>query len=442
MDSKKNQSLVKWDINFLEYPNWIVNSNKPIKSFTIEKKDSSGNIIGVYSVSTTEEVDRLPDRVDKSILYYLLLSRKQAVQTTRYKISQGVFNARSPHHYNRIMQALKRWFCISIEFKGLFYEEEGYSNRLFHILDLPLIQPRFHIVEDVTLKKDGSLFIRFNQTFYDQLEKTNFFKYVDFSEFKKLKKPISAMLYEHLIKQFKGRVFWKTKIKKLAEKLTIINPDEPDKYQYYPSEILRLLKTAVNEINKNTSLKFTMDYDEDKKICMFELLGKDSKLSPSAGDSEELTRLLALLPEALKGQRSVKAILEGYLKEKGYQFVQSNIIYALQNSKKNMKAFLKKALLNDYGEETRAMAVSEEEQRRKAKAIEETRAKKDADDMALLDRVKGWIEKHGGKEKALYQGYPVVACNADFMAVQISKNERKSFDLVDVKEKGFGKSSK
>lgn len=410
MDSKKKKSLVKWDINFLEYPNWVVDSNKPIKSFTIEKPN------GVYSVSTTEEVDRLPDRVDKTILYHLLLSRKQTVQTTRYRISQDVFNARSPHHYNRIMQALKRWFCISIEFKGLFYAEESYSSRLFHI------------VEDVTLKEDGSLFVRFNQTFYEQLEKSNFFKYVDFNEFKKLKKPISAMLYEHLVKHFKGRGFWKINIIKLAEKLTI--------NRIYPSDILIKLKPAVNEINKNTSLKFSMDYDGETKKCLFHLLNKEEKIDSGSGDSEELNRLVALLPETMKTQRSVKALLGEYLKENGYQFVQSNIIYSLQNAKKNMKAFLKKALLNDYGEEVRAGAAAEEAHKQKEKTVEDARAKKDAMEKELWNQVNEWIKKYGGKGKALYKGCVVVACNHDFMAVEVG-NGRKAFDLADVREEEF-----
>jgi hypothetical protein len=393
-----------------------VDNKRPIKSFTIEKPN------GKYHVSTTEDCDRLPDHLDKTILYYLLLQKNKTVSTTRYEISNRIFNSDTSHYYEKIEKAIKRWFSISINFEGVFFTGDGYTKRGFHVIDSYKFE-----------KKDNrgeNLVIQINSEFYDQLERTHFFKYVDFNEFHKLKKPISASLYEHLIKQFKGRNTWRISILKLAEKLTI--------NRKYPYDILVKLKPAVNEINKNTNFKFTMDYDEETKRCLFTLLGKDAKSDHITGDSEELTRLLALLPEELKGQRSVKTLLEGYLKEKGYQFAQSNIIYALQNAKKNMKAFLKQALLKDYGEETRAMAVVEEQQRRKNKAIEETRAKKDAEEKELWNQVLGWIKKHGGVEKVLYHGDIVIVCSPSVGGLVIETEDgRKAIPLAEVREEEF-----
>lgn len=421
MDKKQKKEqkdqLVKMDISFLEYKNWLVDSRGIIKSFTIETPN------GKYEISTTEKVDRLPDRVDKTILYYLLLSRSPTVTISRYKIAHAVFDERSVHIYNKIMLALERWASVTINFDGVFYEGDGYTKRIFHIID------------HVTLRDDGQLYIRFNKEFVDQLEATEFYKYINFNEFKSLKRPVSAALYELLVKQFKGRDFWKIGIVKLAEKLTL--------NRKYPYDILVKLKPAVNEINKNTNFKFTMDYDEEAKRCLFMLLGKDAKTDHNSVDSAELNRLLALLPEAIKSQRSVKALLEGHLKEKGYNFVQSNIIYALQNAKKNMKAYLKQALKNDYGEETRAMAVVEEQQRRKNKALEEVMAKKEAEEKELWGQVRSWIEKHGGVGKARYHGDIVIACSPSVGGLVIETEDgRKAIALRDVKEKNFSKSSK
>jgi hypothetical protein len=417
MKQDKNQ-LVKWDNNFLNCKNWLINSRGNIKSFSIELPN------GIYEISTTEKVDRLPDRVDKTILYYLLLSNKPDVITTRYKVAHGVFDKRSGYDYKRIMLALERWISVTIKFEGVFFEGDGYTSRIFHVID------------EAVLRDDGKLHVRFNQSFFKQQQETHYMKYVNFQEFKILKSPVSAALYEHLIGKFKGRDAWKTGIIKLAKNLTMSRE--------YPSQILLKLKPAVNEINKNTNFKFTMDYDEDRKICLFKLLGKDAKADHSAMESEELNRLLALLPEALKGQRSVKAMLSEYLQSSGYQHVQSNIIYTLQNAKKNMKAYLKKALINDYGEESRANAVEDEKKRVHAKAIEEARAKKDADEKELWDRVKSWIEKHGGVGKALYHGHVVQRCHPDMggLVVKMGDGEMNAFALGEVREKGFGKLSK
>ena len=67
----KNEKLsVKDDINFLEYPDWVVDERKGAKTYVIEKNNGKYN--GKYIISTTENIDRLPDRTDKILLYYLL----------------------------------------------------------------------------------------------------------------------------------------------------------------------------------------------------------------------------------------------------------------------------------------------------------------------------------------------------------------------------------
>jgi len=61
--NNKDKLFLKDDINFLEYPNWIVSERSKSKTLTIERES------GRYIVSTPDAIDRLPDRTDKIVLY-------------------------------------------------------------------------------------------------------------------------------------------------------------------------------------------------------------------------------------------------------------------------------------------------------------------------------------------------------------------------------------
>jgi hypothetical protein len=135
---------------------------------------------------------------------------------------------------------------FTLNFEGVFYEGDKYTKRGFHILD------------GYKLSEDGKLEIYFNEQYLEQLRNTNYFKLINFDEYKLLKRPVSARLYEILIKTFKDRDIWQIGIVRLAEKLTL--------EKRYPSQILEKLQPAVNEINKNTGLKVNLDYNNETHI--------------------------------------------------------------------------------------------------------------------------------------------------------------------------------
>ena len=415
-ENKKEEQLVKMDINFLEYPNWTVAGRSDIKSFTIEKPH------GTYHVSTTEKADRLPDRVDKMVLYSLLLSKKKNIKTTRYRIAKAVFGKDAPFYYDKVILALERWMWIGIKFEGTFYEGDGHSKRGFHIIDNYKLIPKDKRGEELT--------IRINSDFFKQLEETGFFKYLDFEEFKKLRSPVTARMYEILIKTFKDRTIWKIGIMLLAEKLTL--------NRVHPSQILIKLKSAIKEINKKTNLKFTMDYDPEKQLCTFTLIKSEEKDLFKEGTAEEVRRLLLMLPESLRRQKSVKELVADYHSQKGFQYVYFNILYTLQNANRNKKAYFKKALEENYGEEIQAQMIEAAKIEEERKKQEAKRKEKEEKEIKLWDKVNRWIENHGGKERALYQGFSIVACNPSVGGLVIQNgNERTSIPLDQVKEKEF-----
>ena len=175
MERATKRKTFKDDINFLEYPNWTVTEREKIKEVTIEKE------YGVYKLTTG--VDSLPDRLDKIVLYYLLYTllkdsqlKSTEIRTTRYKIAKGVFCKTKnvgKSEYDRIMLSLKRWTAIFIEFEGVFYNGDEYINQYFHIIDNVVLN-----------KKTKELCIQFNNQYIKQLKETNYFKLINFDEYK------------------------------------------------------------------------------------------------------------------------------------------------------------------------------------------------------------------------------------------------------------------
>jgi len=257
-----DKKRLKDDINFLEYPNWAVNPRGDTNKLVIEKENGRYEIIAPLG---------LPSHFDKTVLYYLLHRAykesgftKYSIVVNRHQIAKNVFfgvKSIGKNKYDRIMSSLKRWTVTAIDFEGLFFEKDEYTSRYFHVID------------EVVLKKEsGELLVRLNEGYVKQLCETKFCKWIDFEQYKKLSRASSARLYEILVKSFKTSIYWKIHIKKLAEKLTFGMREHAK--TYYPSDVLRHLKPAVNEINRNTELHISLRYNKDTGICIFEKLEK------------------------------------------------------------------------------------------------------------------------------------------------------------------------
>jgi hypothetical protein len=353
MDMKKEMMKIKEDINFLEYPNWLVSEKKALKTYKIEKPN------GTYVISTTEDIDRLPDRTDKIILYYLVSYlmkddfRNRVVETSRYRIAKDVLGS---FKYERIMLGLKRWHSVSINFHGVFYEGDGYSTRYFNVIDNVIL-------------KENKLKIYFNIDFLEQLRNTNYFKLIDFDEYKRLRRPVSARLYEILVKTFKDRDTWQIGIIKLAEKLTL--------EKRYPSQILEKLIPAVNEINKRTGLKIHFDYNKETHVCTFTKVKQSD--SPRSQDKtqqvslpfedDRFVALTELLPKEHEGKKTILDALNRTYQKHGFDYVARNIRYTNRYCKGNYRAYLTKALKEDWG------VALEEDDKRKEKVRKEQERK-------------------------------------------------------------------
>jgi hypothetical protein len=371
---KNNELTLKDDINFLEYPNWIISEKESSKTYIIEK----GN--GKYVISTTEDIDRLPDRTDKIVLYYLMNLLKKNdfkdkfVEVSRYQIAK---NALGSFKYDRVMLALKRWYKVSIDFHGIFYEGDKYTTRGFHIID------------GYKLDDNGTLYISFNEQYIEQLRNTNYFKLINYDEYKRLKKPISARLYEILIKTFKDREIWQIRIAKLAEKLTLGKRE--GKNSYYPSDVLIKIQPAVNEINNKTELKLKLDYNKETYNCTFTKL-KQVHVNKSEAEQQEtqipeeetFKALTSLLPAEHQGKNTIVESITDFYKKQGFDYTARNIKYTNRHCKGNYRAYLDKALKQNWGlameeDEKRQQELREEEERQRQKEQEEIKRQEELD---------------------------------------------------------------
>ena len=77
------------------------------------------------------------------------------------------------------------------------------------------------------------------------------------------------------------------------------------------------------------------------------------------------------MPKHYQKQKSLKELLQKYLKDKGYEYVKWNILYANQMATKNWKSFLKSALAENWGEELEA----EEKRKKEARELTELTGK-------------------------------------------------------------------
>jgi len=308
------KKVIKDDINFLEYPTWVIGSKGKNTTFTITKDKGKYEIMSPHG---------LPKRFDKIVMYYLLYKLYQEtsfdsymISTNRYEIAKNIFDANhfGKNIYARIMRALKKWNAISIEFEGMFYEDEHYSIRYFHIVD------------DVKLyRESGLLSIRFNEEYIKQLKESKFYKLIDFEQYKKLHKASSARLYEILVKNFKDRKEWSINIQSLAEKLTFEKRDNAK--SYYPSDVLRYIKPSIQEINRKTDMSIGFIYNEKTSICTFSVQEKQKeKYAPAKKDISDKQKETKEIKKYLKKFESLlpeeqDAIMNGIKKNQFLQYL-------------------------------------------------------------------------------------------------------------------------
>lgn len=262
---EEQKKILKDDINFLEYPTWVIDRKNKATIWKLEKPHGKYEILCPLG---------LPKHFDKIVVYFLLYKlykekdlETYTLSTNRYEIAKNIFGGShfSKNTYDRIMSAIRKWKAISINFEGVFFEGDTHTIRGFSIVD-----------EYVLRKATGELSIRFSEGYIKQLKESKFYKLIDFEQYKKLHKTSSARLYEILVKNFKERNEWAINLQALAEKITFEKREGAK--DYYPSDVLRYLKPSINEINKKTDLSIHFQFNNETSVCIFKKVEKQKPI--------------------------------------------------------------------------------------------------------------------------------------------------------------------
>lgn len=336
------KTKIKQDINFLEYPLWMQ-----------DKQSEKGIIWSDREGFTYKTGWKAPVKLDLIFLYYLLIESQQRgwtqeIELSQYECLKGCGIQPGKHWRTRLQDGLERWMHVVITFEGVFYNGNEHINGI----------QQFHILEHWEyLGKTKKLKIRFTSKWIEQIQRSTYFKVIDFEQIKALRSPLATRLYEILSKSFQNRRNWSCCAHKLAQKI-------PMKEQY-PAHIVPKVKTAINQINEKTnlSIKVTIRRPErGKAIFDFEKQevpeGNGKTAAPPSLKvvdvpqelEESLEALLELLPKKERGKKTLRELLARKLRKHDFAFVRRNILYANKNAKSNYRTYLNKALKEDWGE--------------------------------------------------------------------------------------------
>jgi hypothetical protein len=228
-----------------------------------------------------------------------------------------------------------------------------------------------------------------------------FFKYINFTEFKKLRSPLATRLYEILCKSFHGRDTWEISAIKIAKKIPM--------KERYPAHIVPKIKTAIKRINRSTDAQFVLKTRRIKPgqtiLCFKkEAVPKSSLFEQEAPkqtfaipDKPEIKKLIELLPMARRSQKTVIEPIIAYYEMRGTDYVSRNIRYTNKKAKKNYRPYLLKALQNDYG-----LAMQEDEEAAQ-QAI--ARKAKKAQEIAEREAIERKRQKQQEENKKRAQAY-------------------------------------
>lgn len=169
-------------------------------------------------------------------------------------------------------------------------------------------------------------------------------------------------------------------------------------YDNFPDFRRRVIETAVDEINLKTDLQIGVEYIKDgRKVIGLQFNVREQTVASDGIPIEDavmkIEEMIVHIPELVDNAKFM-ALMRKKLEDKGYDYVSSNIQYAISRAKQNVEAYSIAALDEDFAAGDRAKATS-------VKRNE----KKKADQKQKEDQKLNAISDQFDKEKARYIRY-------------------------------------
>ena len=387
------KKLIKQDIGFLEYPLWF-------QDCQVAERTNEGFVWQDLDGFTYRAGYKPPVKVDLIILLYILLRSqqddwKEELEFSRFEILKACGMATGKREYERLNDSLKRWKMVGVEFQGTFYDGKTYRFMNFGIID------GWELEEN-----SKRLRVTVSSQWLEKIKDSNYCKMIDFEQIKSLRSPLTTRLYELLIKTFQTRPHWSCGARKLAAKI-------PMKEQY-PADIIPKIKTAVSRINEKTELQIKLTVRRPKRgkaIFDFEKLVETGKLEESGESEFEIldmpeekregfVALCEMLPKKHRHKKTIREAVSRFLRKKGDGYVRRNILYANKSAKDNYRAFLLKALREDWGAGFQEDLEEAKDHRRTQEAKAETKRGAQVNEKRIREEAQELLEAMSPGEKA------------------------------------------
>ena len=146
------------------------------------------------------------------------------------------------------------------------------------------------------------------------------------------------------------------------------------------------MEIAQREINKHTDLKIKYEFEKWGRkfeyITIFISANTEKEIEKQK--DERYDKLLKLIrDEKDRKKKTIQSAIIKYLKKKGFEYVERNILYANEKAEKNYRNFLIQSLKNDW-----AMSWIEDIEEEKEKAKELQEKQKEVEEKKLKEMLK------------------------------------------------------
>ena len=331
-------SKIKIDFNFLQSGTWVLEKKGSQRIHYFEKEVGNGKIIIYNSLD-------VPSPLDSKILDYLMLKSQEKQWTEKVtidslrKISQEIGLGTGKEKINRIRKGLEILVNTRIRFENCFIDNgtlEYIDGGDYEVVNIGILND--YAIEKVKSRgKPRRITVWFNKNFLAICRYSLGYKLIPYAPIQGLRDTAYA-LYKWAYRWYDSEKGYGERWIGNGQSLVKWYKNELNSIaQYkYPSEILRRLKSAIEQLNKNKEVPFCVRIKEENGNYKIELYRKE-KIT--------LKREIPFDTLPFPARKAIIRLIETKKKN-----IKSPYAYARSMSWKELKAYLNKLLILEITE--------------------------------------------------------------------------------------------